>query len=78
MHDLTTVISEYLKNLAKAANAPGAAPELSLRPSLDKLLQDAIKGPQRGGRFNLVNEGTTAGVKGCPDFILYFHDSPNG
>lgn len=78
MHDLSSAIHEYLKNLAKAANAPGAAPELSLRPSLDKLMQDAIKGLHRSERFNLVNEGTTAGVKGRPDFILYFHESPNG
>ena len=78
MHELTPAISDYLKNLAKAANAPGSAPELSLRPSLDKLLQDAINVLQRNNLFNLVNEGTTAGVKGRPDFILYYRDSPSG
>ncbi|MEI6656647.1 MAG: N-6 DNA methylase [Verrucomicrobiota bacterium] len=78
MPDLAPVISEYLKNLAKAASAPGATPELSLRPSLDKLLQDVIKVLQRGNQFHLINEGTTAGVKGRPDFILLYHDSPNG
>lgn len=78
MADLAPVVSDYLKNLAKAANAPGAAPELSLRPSLDKLLQDVIKLLERQHQFHLVNEGTTAGVKGRPDFILYFQDSPNG
>ncbi len=67
-----------MKNLAKAANSPGSTPELSLRPSLDKLLQDVIKHLQRGSQFNLVNEGTTAGVQGRPDFILYYYDSPNG
>ena len=76
--DFAPLVSEYLKNLAKAANAPGAAPELSLRPSLDKLLQDTIKLLEREKQFNLVNEGTTAGVKGRPDFILYSHDSPSG
>jgi predicted helicase len=78
MADLASLVLEYLKNLAKAANAPGAAPELSLRPSLDKLLQDTIRLLDRETQFNLVNEGTTAGVKGRPDFILYSHDSPSG
>lgn len=78
MSDLAPLVADYLKNLAKAANAPGAALELSLRPSLDKFLKDAVSFLKRENLFNLVHEGTTAGVKGRPDFILYYHESPNG
>ena len=78
MPDLAPVIADYLKTLAKAASAPGAAPELSLRPALDTFLHEVIKRLQRSSQFHLVNEGTTAGVKGRPDFILYFNESPNG
>jgi predicted helicase len=78
MSDLAPLVADYLKSLAKAANAPGAALELSLRPSLDKFLNDALNFLQRANLSNLVHEGTTAGVKGRPDFILYYHESPNG
>lgn len=78
MPDFAPLVAEYLKDLAKAANAPGATPELSLRTPLENLFKSAVKSLGREKQFTLVNEGTTPGVKGRPDFILYTHHSPVG
>lgn len=32
----------------------------------------------RKSEFNLITEGSTPGVRGRPDFILYYRDSPHG
>ena len=78
MPDFAPLVADYLKDLAKAGNAPGATPELSLRTPLENPSKGAIKSLGREKQFHLGNENTTPGLKGRPDFILYSQDSPVG
>lgn len=71
------LVDTYLKRLAHAAKAPGASPELSLRPALAELLEKTLEIQKKQRDFHLAHEAVSdgeddAGKKiGRPDFILF-------
>jgi predicted helicase len=73
----SVLVDTYLKRIAHAAAAPGASPELSLRPALDDLLQKALELQKKHKHFHLSHEALSdsaddSGKKiGRPDFILF-------
>lgn len=72
-----SLVDTYLKRIAHASQAPGASPELSLRPALADLLQKALELQKKHRHFHLSHEALSdsaddTGKKiGRPDFILF-------
>lgn len=72
-----SLVETYLKRIAHATQAPGASPELSLRPALAELLHKALEIQKKQRDFHLAHEAVSdgeddAGKKiGRPDFILF-------
>jgi hypothetical protein len=72
-----TLVETYLKRIAQAAAAPGASPELSLRPALAELLQKALELQKKHKSFHLAHEALSSSADdtgknmGRPDFILF-------
>lgn len=72
-----SLVETYLKRIAHAAQAPGASPELSLRPALAELLHKTLEIQKKQRDFHLAHEAVSddeddAGKKiGRPDFILF-------
>lgn len=72
-----SVVNAYLKRVALAASAPGASPELSLRPALAELLEKSLEIFKRHRQIHISHEalsdadGHDGRKIGRPDFILF-------
>ena len=72
-----TLVSTYLSRIRHAADAPGASPELSLRPALDEFLNQVLVHQKKSQALHLSHEALAAAPDGDgkgmghPDFILF-------